>query len=365
MKASQNPLYCVLALVSFFLPTNAAPFSQSLNPLTPSSFTPISFSNIVPNLTSPGAIDPAKFHIGMRYHKSIALPPTSVLMNAVDVMVQLALQDFESPMTRKVFALDTPRYSNVEIIIRPRDEASTATMLSGFAVLGLYDVIQSILSNPTQRFMEIFSNFIYDGVDVGWLRIKRRTVSTASLHHTNSSFSLEQPTLHPSSKPAKSLGTTESLTRTTNETQLSMAAAWDDPHLNVAITPGRVTFTVYELFLAVLTFISELARRARTSHVQTLSMTIIKPPVTATGQHIVIAFKSRGPVAGDAPYLQVEGLIKAFGRLPLYMLARGSFRDVRSMAVGVDGVVVGEGYMVKEQAGLVAPDRTSVNISDA
>ena len=363
MKSFQNPLYCVLALTSFFLLTNAAPLTQSLNPPA-NSLEPISFSNIVPNLTSLGAIDPAKFHIGIRYHKSITLPPTSVLMNAVDVMVQLALQDFESPMTRKVFALDTSRYSNVEIIIRPWDEASTATMLSGFAVLGLYDVIQSILSDPTQRFKEIFSNFVYDGVDVGWLRIKRRTVSTASLNRTNSSFSIEQPTLPQSSKSARSpLSATEPLARTANETALS-TAAWDDPHLAVAITPGRVTFTVYELFLAVLTFISELALRARTGHVQHLSMTIIKPPITAAGQHIVIAFKNRRSAASP-PYLQVEWLIKAFGRLPLYMLSRGAFRDVRSMAVGVDGVEVGEGYMVKEQTNSVAPDRTSANISDA
>ena len=353
MQPFQSSLYCALALNFFFLPSSAAARIQSLNPPT-HSLSSISFSDLVPNSTSLGAINPAKFQIGMRYHNSITLPPTSVLMNAVDVMVQLSLRDFESPMTRKVFALDTPRYSNIEIIIRPWAEASTATMLSGFAVLGLYDVIQSILSDPKQRFREIFSNFVYDGVDVGWLRIKQRTSSIASSNpYNNSSFSTAQPTLPPSSKPARSPNGIGNLAQTTNETSLS-TAAWDDPHLDVTVTQGRAILTVYELFLAVLTFISELALSPRTSHVQDFTMTIIKPPITATGQHIVIAFKNRRTGASQ-PYLQVEWLIKAFGRLPQYMLARGAFRDVRSMAVRVDGVEVGAGYMVKEQAGAGSP----------
>ena len=353
MKPFYSPLYWVLSLTSFLLPTSAATLSQRL--ISPAhSLSSISFSDLVPNSTSLTAINPAKFQIGMRYHKSITLPPTSVLMNVVDVMVQLALQDFESPMTRKVFALDTPRYSNVEIIIRPWNEASSATMLSGFAVLGLYDVIQSILSDPKQRFREIFSNFVYDGVDVGWLRIKRRTEPIASSNPRNdSSFSTAQPALPPSSQTARSPNGIGELPQTTNETYLS-TAAWDDPHLDVTVTQGRAILTVYELFLAVLTFISELALSPRTSHVQDFTMTIIKPPITATGQHIVIAFKNRR-TAAHQPYLQVEWLIKAFGRLPQYMLARGAFRDVRSMAVRVDGVEVGTGYMVKEQAAAGSP----------
>ena len=364
MKAFQSSLCSILVSTSL-LPSNAAILSQSLKPPTHSSLSPISFSDIVPNSTSLSAINPAKFHIGIKYHKSITLPPTSVLMNAVNVMVQLALQDFESPMTRKIFALDTSRYSNVEIIIRPWNDAATATMLSGFAVLGLYDIIQSILSDPTRRFMEIFSNFVYDGVDVGWLRIKRRTVSTATLNHPNSPLSIEQPTIPPYPKPANPLNqTTERLAQPTNNTSIT-TAPWDDPHLDLTITQGRATFTIYELFLSVLTFISELALSPRTGLVQDFTMTIIKPPITAPGQHIVIAFKNRRTAAVKPPYLQVEWLIKAFGSLPEYMLTHGAFRDVRSMKVGVVGVEVGWGYMVKEQIGLGSTGGLDASVSSA
>ena len=79
-------------------------------------------------------------------------------------------------------------------------------------------------------------------------------------------------------------------------------------------------------------------------------------------QSIVFAFKSRRAMTNFS-HQQVEWLIKVMTRLPLYMIARGALRDVRSMAVGVDGVEVGDGYMIKEQVGLGAPGRTSANVN--
>ena len=45
------------------------------------------------------------------------------------------------------------------------------------------------------------------------------------------------------------------------------------------------------------------------------------------------------------------------------MIPRGALRDVRSMAVRIDEVKVGDGYMIKEQVGLRAPERTSANVN--
>jgi len=287
-------------------------------------------------------------------------------MNAVEAMVQLALEDFESQMTRKLFVLEIPRYSNVEITIGPWDEAPGATMQTGYAVLGLYQVMLGTLREPTRRFRTVQSTLTYDGVNVGRLWIWRRAESASSLRLDN--LSLTEPTLPTSSNAFQSPNSTEDLTGIVNTTSFP-TAAWNDPHLHITIIHGLEVFTVYELFFAVLTFMKVESVKSRTSRVRGFTIIVDEPPITIAGRPIAIAFKELGNpprTPANPPYLQREWLIKALGGLPAQMLGSGVFKDVISMALKVDDVLLAKGYMVRKQGpNLTAVGGISANATTA
>lgn len=365
MKALRSPLHCVLPFLSLFHSAEAAALNKPLDPPTLSSVDHSSLPDVAWNTTYIGAIDETKFNTEIKYG-STTLPATSVLMNAVDAMVQLALQDFESQMARKVFVLDIPRYANVEITVGPWDEAPAATMPAGFAVIGLYQAMLSTLREPTRRFRNVEATLVYNEVNVGRLWIWRHA-GPAYLPGLDNS-PLSESTLPTSSDAAKSLNGTEDLVETANTASLP-TAAWNDPRLHITIIHGLDTFTIYELFFAVLTFMIVEAVKPRTSRVRGFTIIVDEPPITTAGQPIAIAFKELGNpprTPANPPYLQREWLIKAVGGLPAQMLGSGVFKDVISMALKVDDVLLAKGYMVKKQGhSLTAVGGISANATTA
>jgi len=342
VKAFQSPLHCVLPFLSQFLLAEAAALKKPLDPPTLTSVDHILLPDVALNSTYIGAIDETKFSTEIKYG-STTLPATSVLMIAVNAMVQLALQDFESKMARKVFVLDIPRYANVEITVGPWDEAPATTMPAGFAVIGLYQAMLSTLREPTQRFRNVEATLVYNEVNVGRLWIWRRPGMVYLPGLDNSSLS--ESTLPTSSDAAKSLNGTEDLVETANTASLPTAAL-NDPRLHITTIHGLDTFTIYELFIAALTFMIVENVKPRTSRVRGFTIIVDEPPITTASQPIAIAFRELGnpprtPVT--LPYLQTEWLIKAVGGLPAQTLGSGVFKDVISMALEVDDVLLTNG----------------------
>lgn len=364
MRPFRNPIVCLLPLSSILFPVKAAVLSSSISSTASPSINANSFLELAPNVTSLGAIDPAKFQIGTDYGER-TLPATSVLMNAVDVMVQLALQDWDSQMGRKTFKLGIAKYSQIEIYISPWDNAAGATLRSGFAVLGLFEVILHILTDPTRRFKSVQSTFFYDGSRVGWLMI-RHTTGMSSVSASNVTTAIP-PTFPTFVEAAQKLDNTDPLVTMVGATALS-APAWEDSHLKVNYIQDLDSFTIYEIFFTVIAWIREMAVPNRNSRVIDFTTRIDTPPITAAGQPITMSFKNHDNpprTAGNPPYFQWEWLIKAFGHLPLYMLDNRNFREVVHMALEVDRVPVGEGYIVRQRAGLELVGATSDIITTA
>lgn len=352
MKTFRDHALCLLACGFCEFRTIAAVVS------TPSDFTSImpnisSISDYPLNATSLGAIDPTKFRVGTRYG-SLRLPATSVLMNAVDVMVQLALEDWEGQMNRKSFRLDLPRYSQIEIIINPWDESPTATIHPGFAILGLFEVILNILTDPTSRFKTVQSQFYYNGNKVGWLLI-RRVAGTVSTLSSNSS-QLSEPTNLTFSDATQLLNVTDDEVDLVGTNVLS-TPAWEDSHLEVSYFAGLETLTVYELFFAVMAQIKMMAPHDSNAQIRDFTLDIDAPPITTAGHPIITSFKNVGSpprTAANPPYFKWEWLIKAFGQLPQHMLTSG-FKELYLMGLKVDGTAVGDGYLVRKQSNVLGP----------
>ena len=365
MKAFRSWLNCVLPLSSFFLLINAAAVGSVIKLPTVSSFESTVFSPS--NISHLGKIDPKEFQIRVRYGSS-ALPATSVLLLAVDVMVRFALANHEAPIGRELFVLDIPQYSDVEIIIGPWDTARTASMPVVYALLGLYEVLVEMLSDPTTKFQSIESTFVYKGVDVGWLRMIYRPRRPNSLSDPNAS-SLTDPTLPTFPQTAQSLdNSTRDPTKPLDVTAL-LNPAWLDPRLHVTTIQGLETLSMYEIFFVVLTFLQVFASNPRTKQVPDFDMEVNHPPITVAGAPVILAFRNQGNpprTAENPPYFQMEWLIKGLAKLPQYMLETRDLNNVLSMVFDVDGVEVGWGYMLRKHAtGLGASGEASANVSTA
>ncbi len=324
-----------MSLLSF----TAVVLSIPLDPTIVTSLNATSFPDFSTNLTNLGAIDPKKFSLVIKVGDD-KLAPTATLMNAVDVMVQLALMDIEGRMPETAFRLDIAKYSQAEILISPISTTPGATMPPGIGILGLFDIIRWMLTDPMHRFKSVHAYLSYQGREVGTMEI-RKPLSASSASPSDLSDR-----------------TAPHVLTISNATQLPStmltAPAWVDPHLQVTNIQDLDSFTIYEMFFIVLSFIREISPNKRTARVVDFTISIDAPPITTAGQPIAVSFRSIGSpprTAANPPYFQIEWLIKAFGQLPQYMFDHANFREVVFMGIKVDGVRVGEGYVVRKRTG--------------
>ena len=334
--ASPLSLLCIYSSLLFF---NAVALSIPLDPTIVTSLNATSFPDFSTQLTNLGAIDPKKFSLVIKVGDD-KLDLTATLMNAVDVMVQLALMDIDGRMPRTTFRLDIAKYSQAEILISPISTAPGATMPPGIGILGLFDIIRWMLTDPMQRFKSVHAYLSYQGREVGTMEI-RKPLSAS-----------------PASPSDQTDGTAPHVLTISNVTQLSStmltAPAWVDPHLQVTNIQDLDSFTIYEMFFMVLSFIREISPTKRTSRVVEHTLSIDAPPITKAGHPIWISFKNHDSpprMAANPPYFKVEWLIKAFGQLPQYMFDHANFKEVVNMGIKVDGVQVGEAYVVRKRPG--------------
>ena len=334
--STSSLLFIAVSLLSF----NVVAFSIASNPSIVTSLNASSYPYFSTNITNLGAIDASKFSVAIQAG-DVRLAPTATLMNAVDTMVQLALMDFEGQMSQTTFKLDIAKYSQVEILIGPISTAPDATMPPGFAILGLHRIMLYVLTDPMQRFKSLHSYLSYQDRRVGTLEIRKSSSS--------SSGSLSDKTDETTS------GVLSIFNATNPDSTALTAPAWQDPHLDVSINQGLNTFTIYEIFFFVLSTIREFLLNKRTARVMDFTTIINTPPITTAGQPILISFKNSGTpprTARNPPYFQFEWLFKAFGQLPQRMIDLGNFQEVLGMFLQVDGVRVGEGYIVRKPPGL-------------
>ena len=347
----------LLLLVFSLLPIDAAVLNRPLG-LTNPALNSSSFLDNAPNSTGLGTIDPTKMDIKVRYGVE-KLPATAVLMSAVNAMVKLALEDWQGQIAPTSFIMDDSSYSQIEIRIEPLQETPGSTFIRAFAVLGVYEVMANVLSNPTERFKAVQGTLFYDGREVGFVLVQSRTAGPASAPGSISTAIVSPLPAILSESSTKNQSTNGHMNKP-NATALS-APAWVDPRLKVDITQGLDSFTVYEVFFFVYAMLRTAAMEAgmntriltpRNAQVKDFTTLVSSPPITRRGQPIAVSFKNVGDPprsSRNPPYFAYGSLIRALGQLPQYMLDRRDFRDVLMMTLTYDGVQVGEGYIVRQQ----------------
>ncbi|KAI4270131.1 MAG: hypothetical protein LQ337_006873 [Flavoplaca oasis] len=307
-----------------------------LPPPKPVINTPFSIRDNHANGTLLNAIDPTKLDVRSVYSDT-KLPPTSILMTAVDTMVKVAMENWEGRMASTVFVIDDPKYSQVQFVIRAPNPG--AQIPNAYAVLGTFLVMNGILSDPLTRFRSSFHRLYYSAQLVGSIEVR-------------SSVAERGPGPELSKSPDD--GDNE-LPMGANIANLS-APAWQDPRLQVSIARGPDTFTIYEIFYATYSLMRQVALNAavqpRDAPLRDFTVTVDAPPITTRNYPIAASFRNAGNPPRTAripPYFQPKWLIKALGQLPQKSLDSRNFKDVVRMGITVDGVMVGEGYVVRKQ----------------
>ena len=324
MRTVHVDLTCVVALFAAFVP--AIPAAAVLPPFDTSqttSVSPAASFNLTLSGTSLGAIDPRRFSASSQYG-SQTLPATAVLMNIIDLMTQLALQDWQSDIGPKTCRMNDARYSQIEIYIGPSSSRPRATLKCGYAVLGLFEVIANILTDPKNRFKSVQSIFSYD----------RREVASFVMR------AVPSVSVSPSSIDSGNL-----------RTPIISAPAWSDPHLTLETTQNLAILTIYEIFFACAATLRELAPNPISQQVREVSLDINAPPITKAGSPMIVSFQNIGRTPRTPPFFKWEWAIKVVARLPVTMLESRNFKGVSEMVVVVDRVHVGLGFFARKPGG--------------
>ncbi|KAL8784928.1 MAG: hypothetical protein Q9213_003670 [Squamulea squamosa] len=282
-----------------------------------------------------GAIDPAKIETRALYSET-RLPETSFLQTAVDTMVRLALFGWENRMPAKRFVIDDPRYAQVQIVISPLDP-QRGTITTACAILGFLDAMRKILYSPNVRMRECVFRVFYDRQPVGFIQIEPRTSQPGV---SEASIGTQRDTIPATDANAAAANL--------------LSPAWQDPHLEVAVTQGVISLNVYEVFFSVLAFIQSAAaiaaRQPGNARVVDFTFHVDALHTTTPGYPMVLSAHNVGNpprTAANPPYFEFKWLVKALGQLPQYMLDNRSFKDIHEMTLKVDGVAVAKAYMVR------------------
>ena len=342
MRTILPSLACLLPLSSYSLPVTAAVLNAR----------PIVVNNAAFNVSSPpdllrsdnlvDTIDPTNIQISSRYRET-KLPSTPVLMTAVDVMVRLSLQDWDTKFSKEAFFMDSPRFSQVEFFFSPPDPRGQLDI--SFAVLGLFGAMNSVLTDPARRFRESSHSIFYNRRDVGFIEIRKKG---------------RRP------DPLLNLGEQQaSRMHGANATIALSAPAWEDSRLKINLIRGYDVLTIYEVFYSAYALIKTTAvfaaRQPRNARMTDFSDSVDAPPITIRNHPIVASFRSYDNpprTQRNPPYFQPKWLIKALGRLPQIIMQTRDFKEIYDMTMEVDGVKVGSAYIVRKQTGMDGVDTT-------
>ena len=248
------------------------------------------------------------------------LRPIACLINAVQMIGELALEDYEGTIDHsRLFRY--PEYPEVffgvisiEGIPLPR-----SVLLWG---------ISKALTVQNAHFQEARFGLVLKRRYVGWLYFRRKELPTPS-----SSLSAGTPYQTGQQLNANDL-VASSPVSVGNVTSLTAAP------LKLGMTPLPLMLPEGAVITAVVVGLIQVAPFKRTDIVDRDMHLDVRP------MHTVVAFERAFPLRKRPPYFMYEHLIKALTQAPLYMAIMNRFGELR-IELEVGHSVVGIGYILK------------------
>lgn len=278
----------------------------------------------VTNSSILGAIDPRFTTI---YRQGQArLSATSCLMNAVNAMIELALEDFTEPVVPRDYI--DPDYPEVAIV--PIARAQGQRIEARYLLWGVWEGIRWMINH--QSFRDLVIGAYWDGFRICniWIRGAWSRVSVAGGNITlGLTARSERMSIHNS--------TVESMQ---GLSMMDVKNPLNDHHLTVAITQVGETLGIMKVFVTIFAALEYVAKFPSTDELINFH---ISPG--DEGTTIGIQEHTRAPGLGP-PFLEYQWVILSLGQIPAYMLRQRRFTEM-VIEIAVDGVLLGEGFLDK------------------
>ena len=257
---------------------------------------------------------------------------TSCLMNTIAALKELALADFDAKVIDGTeYRLDN--YPEVSIVMTtPKRKRNVQVRFVMWAIcLGVYDMVM------TKKFEFGQFEMTWNKQVLGWVQIVNHQAgvgSTTEQKQANGTLTLGST----SATPPGSNGTIGlEPFNITNVLTNDNADDPDEARLNVIFAPFGDTLGVYDVFLPVMSGLTDVAQFPSTH--ETTGLIIGLQPFKG-----FICVLPLVPPRTSPPFLEYRWLIRSITRLPSYMLEQGRFGEV-NMKITVDGEAVAYGRM--------------------
>lgn len=257
----------------------------------------------------------------------VRLSTTSTLMNAVNAMMELALENFTEPILARNY--ESPGYP--EVVIVPVRLTPGNRVEVRFLLWGIWEGIRWMISH--RSFQDLMIDAYWDGILVCRIWIKRGS-GGLSIAGNSSTLGLTAG----SEKISIGNATVEA---TQGVSMIDIRNSLNDQHLTVSVIGVGEALGITEVFIAVFAALEYMAHFPSTDEVVGFQ---ISPDHEDTIIGIV-EHTLTPPVR--PPFLEYQWVILSIGQIPEYMLQQRRFTEV-IIEIAVDGVPLGEGFLSNE-----------------
>lgn len=316
----------LLSLLFGQAPTAASALTPGSNTSTDIALT-AGFTNSTFGVPKPPESFDLTFEIG-----GPKLRITSCLMNAVAALKQLALGEWDGKIIDGTeYRLEN--YPEVSIVVTtPRRKRNVQARFVEWAIcLGVYEMISR------RKFEFAQFEMSWEKQVLGWVQVVN--------HPTRAGSTTIQGQASGSLNLGNKSATLISLSRTigqgsVNITNVVTMDNADDPaeaRLNVELEPYGDTLGVYDVFVPIMSGLTDMAKFPSTVPSSALV-------VGLEGFKGFICVLPAIPLRTSPPFMEYAWLIRALSRIPTYMLNNGRFGEV-NIRIVVDQTLVGFGRL--------------------
>lgn len=247
-------------------------------------------------------------------------------MNAVNAMMELALENFTEPILPRRY--ESPGYP--EVVIVPVRGTPGYRVEARFLLWGIWEGIKWMISR--QIFQDLVIGAYWDGILMCRIWIKRGP-GALSVGGNSSTLGVTAR----SEKISISNATVEA---THGVSMIDIGNPLNDQHLTVSVIGVGDALGITEVFVAIFAALEYMAHFPSTDEV-------VGFQISPDHEDIVIGIIEHTltpPVR--PPFLEYQWVILSIGQIPEYMLQQRRFTEV-IIEIAVDGVPLGEGFLSK------------------
>ena len=257
---------------------------------------------------------------------------TSCLMNTVAALKVLALGDWDGKISDGTeYRLDD--YPEVSIIMTtPRRRRNVQARFVMWAIcLGVYDMIAK------KKFEFAQFEMSWEGQLLGWVQVVNHPPGAGSRIEEKQTNGPLNSGNNSAASPSTNRTIGQELINITNVVTLNTTNDLPEARLNVSFEPYGVTLGVYDVFVPIMSGLTDMGKIPSTHESSGLIIGLV-------GFNGFICVLPAVPLRTSPPFMYYGTLVEAISRIPTYMLEKSRFGEI-NIRIAFDDVMVGFGRL--------------------